>query len=445
MRNMITRLLEQYAPKGGLLRAALALGGASLATQAVGVLLSPLYSRLYAPADFGLFGVYTSILAAALTVGSLCYETGIPVGKDDAEAIGLTAISILLILIIALGAVAWMGLETLAGSQASRSQLGGYLWLVPVGIVGAGVYRAIRYWALRRNAMAAIARTSISQLVGSNAMTLGFGVLYPRPLGLILGSIAGYSAGTWDLARRTQLIPLLRPDSASRVTSGQLWMIAKKYRRLPLMSAPSALFNSLGIYLPGILLAPYFGADFAGQFFMGMRVISLPVGLIGGVLSQVFFGSCAAVARDRPQDLARFFNRVFVRAAACSLVILLAGLAAPWAFPVVFGKQWRPAGQIAVWLSLYCTVGLGVSALSSVPNIVGRLRGQFVIDVVRALAVLLLFVLGHRGGLSGMTLVKGYTAVMTAGYLAYLALYSHQVRVVARTGLTGWNEPTGAP
>ena len=438
------RWFDRFAPGGGMLRAAFALGGATLVTQAVGILLSPVYSRLYTPADYGLFSIYIAIISTSLTVGSLCYETGIPIGKDDSEAVGLTAIAILLVVLIGLGTVVWLGVGALFGFGGSH-QLGGYLWLVPVGIVGAGVYGAIRYWALRRKAMGAIARTSISQVAASNAINLGFGILYPSPLGLMLGGIAGCSAGMWGLARRTQLIPHMRAERGLGLFCGKLWELAKKYRRLPLVCVPSTLFSSLGIYLPGILLAPYFGADFAGQFFMGMKVIGLPVGLIGGTLKQVFFSHAAAVARERPQELARFFHRVFVRAAACSLLILLAGLVAPWVVPFALGEKWQPAGEITLWLSLYCVVGLTVSALSSIPNVVGRLQGQFVIDVARALAVFFLLFLGHRSGISGMAVVKGYTLVMIVNYLACYCLYSHQVKQVARMGLTGWNEAAAAP
>jgi len=98
-----------------------------------------------------------------------------------------------------------------------------------------------------------------------------------------------------------------------------------------------------------------------------------------------------------------------------------------------------------LWLSLYNAVGLTVSSLSVIPNIVGRLQGQFVIDVARALAVFLLLSLGHRAGLSGMAVVKGYTLVMIVNYLACYWLYGHQVKQVARTGLTAWNEPTASP
>jgi O-antigen/teichoic acid export membrane protein len=436
----IGRRLCLFAPKGGMGRAALTLGGATLASQVLGILLMPVYSRLYTPTDYGLLGVFSSIVLTSLTVGSLCYETGIPVAKDDSEAVGLTAIAMLIVALIAFGTAAWLGLTALMGWSGMNLQLGSYFWLVPVSIVGGGAYRAIRYWALRRKAMGAIARTSIAQLVTSNVINLGFGILYPSPLGLILSGIAGISTGVAGLARRTELTPQMRLEHSRGLSLRQLWSLARKYQRLPLIAAPSTLFNSLGLYLPTIMLAPYFGADFAGQFFMALKIISLPIALIGGSLNQVFFGSAAEVARERPHELARFFHRTFVRGAACSLgVILPVGLIAPWVVPLILGDKWRPAGEIVLWLGFYNVVGLSVSMLSSIPNIVGHLRGQFVIDVTRALAVFLLLYLGHWAGLSGMAVVKGYTVVMIVNYMACYCLYSHQVKRIARTGLTGWS------
>lgn len=441
IREVVARLIRENAPKGGLVRAGFALGGATVVSQAVGVLLSPVYTRLYSPADYGTFGVYNSIVTGGLTIGSLCYETAIPVAKDDSEALRLVAIALLFVAVVGLGATGCLGVGTLAGWTGSERQLGAYLWLVPAGIVGAGLYQAVRYWALRVKAMGAIARTSISQLVSSTLLTLGFGILHPSPLGLMLAGIAGSSAGTWGLVRRGHLLPRMREEGRSGLASEQLRATAFKYQRLPLVATPSTLFNSASAFLPGILLAPYFGVTFAGQFFMGMRVVALPTRVIGSVLSQIFFSGCAAVARERPPELSRFYHRFALRAAASSLPILLAGLVAPLVVPILFGERWREAGEIALWLSLSSAVSMPVSALSAVPNIVGRLRGQFVIDVLRAIGVFLVLLFGHQMGVSGVAVVKAYAVVMSASALAYYGLYNHQVKVFAATGVTGWEAP----
>jgi O-antigen/teichoic acid export membrane protein len=288
--------------------------------------------------------------------------------------------------------------------------------------------------------MGAIARTAGWSMAGSNAINLTCGVLSPSPLGLMLGSIAGYTTGMWSLAIQSKLILQLKEIGWLGLNPRDFWGLARKYKRLALIQAPSTLFNSLGIYLPGVLAAPFCGAYFAGQLFMGMKIIALPSSLIGVALSQVFYSGAAAIARERPEDLARFFNKVFIRGTAGSVLILLVGQAARWAIPIALGEKWKMASEIAPWLSLGEAVGFSVSALSSIPNVVGRLYGQFVINATRAVAVFLLFFLNQRLGFSGMILVKCYTLVMVLNYIGCFFLYRYQVNLVSRTGKTGWKK-----
>jgi len=131
---------------------------------------------------------------------------------------------------------------------------------------------------------------------------------------------------------------------------------------------------------------------------------------------------------------------VFGRAIGLSLLILLAGIAAPWVLPWLLGGKWHEAGAIAFWLSLYNVIGLSVGALSFIPQIVGQLRGQFVMDLARATAVFLLLFLGRHAGTAAMTVVKGYALVMGLYYAGLYFLYRYQVRKVARTGHTGWTQ-----
>jgi O-antigen/teichoic acid export membrane protein len=46
--------------------------------QAITVLVSPILTRLYTPEDFGVFGVYASILGIVTVVASLRYEYALP-------------------------------------------------------------------------------------------------------------------------------------------------------------------------------------------------------------------------------------------------------------------------------------------------------------------------------------------------------------------------------
>ena len=61
---------------------------------------SPILTRLYDPKDFGMLGVYTSLLAICTTIGSLRYNIAIPLPKDDVTAANIAALCFCLIVTI---------------------------------------------------------------------------------------------------------------------------------------------------------------------------------------------------------------------------------------------------------------------------------------------------------------------------------------------------------
>lgn len=68
--------------------------------QLIGILASPLLSRLYTPSNFGLWGTFLSIVAVITVIASLKYELGIILEEKEESAILLTRFCFLLSLSI---------------------------------------------------------------------------------------------------------------------------------------------------------------------------------------------------------------------------------------------------------------------------------------------------------------------------------------------------------
>jgi O-antigen/teichoic acid export membrane protein len=411
--------------------------------QAVGVVLSPVLSRLYSPQDYGVFGLYISALSIVLTVGCLCYEQAIPIAADDSEALGATLICVLSLVLVSVVACGFLLLKLFYRTGHLSSGCSVYLWLLPLGILGSGVYRVVRYWALRQREIKAIGRTTVQQVLWAQFMNLSFGLFHPSPLGLILAGITGQTAGALGLAKRTELLPRDLRGLRELVRFRWLFGVAKKYWKLPLVVGPSTLFNSLGLYLPGMLIVLYYGEEAGGQLNLAQRLVGLPMGLIGGSISQVFFSEAAVIARTQPGRLGVFCDAVLWKAAKLSLAVLALGLISPFMVPIVFGHRWGNAGIFCLWLSFYSVLALGVSAISWIPTIVGRFLGQFLLDVTRALLVFLAFYLPHVWGQSAGVAMQCFVAAMVVNYIACCLLYRYQAKAVAESGRTSWAASAG--
>ncbi len=446
---MLVRFLKQviegvsvrfrsWVPKGRLFHSVALLSGSTLLAQMVTVCMAPIYARLYAPSDYGVFGQLFSITCTLLTVGCFCYELAIPTAKDEEEALALVVLSVSCLGVIVAASLGWAAISVWRFSHGLVAGHRFYLLLVPLAALSAGLYRIARYWAIRVQTFKAIASTVVKQMIGEQAVILGLGLLRPSPLGFILGKMVSWSAGLGSLSQATSLPLLLTAHRASVFRMRRLWQVAMKHRHYALMQTPSALLNALGLYLPGMLMLPYYGAEFAGQFNLAQQIGFIPMGLVGASVAQVFFSEAASIARSEPGKLRPLFNSISRKLALSSLLVMIPCLLAPLVVPILFGRRWHGAGKLAAWLGFGLTLQFWVSPLSNMPNVVGRLKGQLIIDGARAAFVFAALYIPCRFALGGKVAVVCYSAVLVANYIACYLLYRHQVAAhseqIARRG-----------
>ena len=82
-------------PRGRFAKGVAVLAGGAALGQAITVLVSPILTRLYSPEDFGVFGVYASILGIVTVIASLRYEYALPFPEDGETAANILALCFL--------------------------------------------------------------------------------------------------------------------------------------------------------------------------------------------------------------------------------------------------------------------------------------------------------------------------------------------------------------
>ena len=76
-----------------------------------------------------------------------------------------------------------------------------YVWLVLVGLLGAGIYQALNYWAIRQRDYPRITWTKINQVLAVLSAKYYSGFLNLGPLGLILIYIVSNVAGIYTFTK----------------------------------------------------------------------------------------------------------------------------------------------------------------------------------------------------------------------------------------------------
>jgi len=399
--------------------------------QALGVLLAPLLTRLYSPESFGVLALFTSITSIVGVVASLRYELAIMLPEADEEGANLLAVSLGFVLLITGLTVPVVILgRPLLLHLLKAPALGPYLWLIPAMVFFAGAFEALNYWNSRtrhfgRQSLAQVISTTSTQVTrlgagyaghATTGTQIGTAVLGPALSAFVLG------CGIWH-------------DNGRLFRFSVRWqrMLAgmKRYQRFPLFEIWSGLLNTVSWQLPALLLTQFFSATVVGHYSLGLRVLQLPMGVIGGAIGRVFFQR-AAEARIEGK-LAQVTQGGFRRLVMIGLFpMLILALIGREAFAVVFGAQWAEAGTYAQILSVWTCFWFISSPLSTLYGVLERQDLSLALNgVIFATRLLSLWIGGLLQNPRMALVLFALSGTLTYGYLT--------VKIVSMAGVP-WRE-----
>ena len=355
--------IKTYISKSEFARHVLTLMSGTGLAQVIAVLASPVITRLFTPEDFGILASYTAIVGifSALICGR--YEFAIVLPKKDKDAAN--------IVYLCLGIIFCASLIILAGVLFGRQWISLYLktpalslwlWLLPVSSLLVGVNQTLGYWNLRKKGFRNMAFSRISN-ASSNALTsIGLGIFTNLGAsGLLTGHILGSVASCLVLmagALKGRVVYFV--EHFSRI---KLIQMAKVYKQFPVYGTWPSLLNNLTLVMPVLFFTKFFDSAITGYYSLGMRIIQLPVSLIGASISKVFHQKIAS-AQAETGEISYYVEQVFQKLVLIAIPFLLVMLSAPFWFGIVFGQQWAIAGQYAMILAPGVALKFVVSPIS---------------------------------------------------------------------------------
>ena len=355
--------------KSSFLRNVSILTGGTLFSQVLTVLALPLLTRLYTPADFDLLAVYMAVIGIVTVVASLRYNIAIPLPEDDANGMGLLTLSLICAAFVSLlMAIPFLLMPEAIAGWIRQPAMAPYLWMVPAGIFFAAIYNALQYWASRQKRFGLVTRTRIMRSMGGVGTQVMIGTISPSPFGLIFGHMLYGGLGIIALLR-----DIWRQDRAPLMALrwAKIRQLCISYRRFPIWSVPEALFNTAGVQLPIVLIAAIAAGPEAGFLMLAMRVLGLPMGLVGASVAQVFLA-------EAPAKLSDGTLRVFTRQTMMTLLrigappLALVGVLSPFLFSTIFGADWARAGWLVAWMTPWFILQFVASPVSMVLHVTGQ-------------------------------------------------------------------------
>ena len=336
-------------------------GGSSLA-QLLIVLSSPILSRIYNGEDYGLYGTYISIGIILVGVMTFRYDQAIVLEKDDADSMLLAKASIFfsVIVFILCFVVLWFFSDEiidLFGLNIDRKTA----ILIPVYPLLVSVIGVMAFLFTKTGLFKSMSIVQIAKSAFVVAGQISFSIIFSDYLGLLLGQFLG-------LTMALIMSFFLWGDNKSFVSAISIMRskeLLKKHIDFPTYTLPQNLINSFSQNIPTILLTTLFGLEVAGFYWFTVRILQMPVFVVGLSIRKVFLKRASELHNEGKSFLDLFLKSTLGLVIVGLVPAIILFFFGEDLFEFVFGREWEVAGTYSGYLAIY----LGLS-LSNAPSIV---------------------------------------------------------------------------
>ena len=400
------------------------LAGAS-AARLIAVAFTPLLTRLYTPADFGVMSLFASLSAFLVPVATLRYEAAIPIARSDQDAALLIRIIFLSGLVVStIAALVALSVVWNEWQLPLIAELGGTLSLLPIAILLGASYECFQFASFRHKQFSKLARTQVSQTALGVALKLIVGLSVPGPAGLVWGQMIQQGGAGARLAWRS----LQETLSAVPTSWGHLRTLAKEFADFPATRLPAQLLQVLAAKVPIFAIATMYSIEVAGQFGLAFSMMALPMTLLAQTAANAFHGQIAAhslndISRIRQESwkLTRYTLAVGVVPSLGLFVY------AEEIFAFVFGRQWAVAGDFVEKMAIYLLLQMVASPLMQVLSVLRKGKAFLNLAVGRLSLAAVAFFLAFHFRLDATTAVTLFSVAMSIYYMSVLVYIARTI------------------
>ena len=372
----------------------------------IGLLGAPLITRLYTPADMGVFQIFVYMLLIAQIIGTLRYEMALMKIKKSRD---YRAFKMRILQICCLISCAFAILSLpLAFYEIIGQQYTILFWLFPVMIFVGGIHNLSITKPLWTQDYLLNSKSKILQASAAVLMSI---CLSPIGLiGLLLSDLIGRICSIFYVFFQ-EIKHGFRLNTLFNKKHFRLrWSAYRPYRFYPKRIVPASLLGVLSSLMPILYLAYYFDLSSAGNFALIERFIIMPIGLVTYALSQLFLGDFSYMLRERPQEAKSAFIKISVILFCFAILSSsLIALIIPPLIPFVFGPQWGDA-KIFVIMSLPIIFGtILIAPITATLVICQKFNWQLGWDSFRFILFALLFgFMAYHGNVPAHVVILSY-------------------------------------
>lgn len=320
------------------------LSSVPLLSQILGLLLTPIVTRIYAPEEFGILNTFASLTAFLCVIATLAFHSSILLPKKDSKAFDMLIVCFLSTIFFTsvLGLIIFI-FHDLIIDKLNIITLKNYIFLIPLFVFFHGTFQTLRFWNTRFKNFTTIAISKASEVITNKAVVLGLGFSgYITAGSLILGVLIASVIKNFVLLKNF----FSRASEIKNVKSNNLIEGAKRYIKFPKYSLWSELLSRAPALIIVLLILKFFDSTVLGYYALCIMVLNIPTVFITSSIMEAFSPRAAeAKHTNKHIDLLKEIYQRVVSLTIFPFIILV--VYGDVLFGNFFGEEWFEAGLIA--------------------------------------------------------------------------------------------------
>jgi O-antigen/teichoic acid export membrane protein len=379
-------------------------------------------TRIYAPADLGIWAIVLTLSGFLLPLATLRYEVAVVIAATQRAAATLVAVigacALLVVVTVAIieSITPHRLLEAITGLHADRQ---GLLALVPFVLALLVGQATLQAWLTRGRKFGTSSLAQLAQAVVTAAAMLLLPVIVGASGAVAAASaMLGLSAAVLVAAVSCGPEILAFVDRRIGVAARS---VARRFKVYPLYLVPYTLSSGVAERVLQVVLADAYSIGALGAFYVARQLVMAPALLVVESLRQVQFAHSArqshtAEIKDR---VGRVLRLLIDAQSACLAFALF------WLTPIltaIISTSWARLGDFAWWTLFPASTCLLVGWLDRMLDVLGRQRLTVAFQLASDMVLIAIALSSPRIGLGDVGMVAALSIVKAVTNVVFLVV-----------------------
>lgn len=398
----------------------------SAVAQLITIIVSPITTRLFTSEELGMYTLILTVVSIFGPVLNGKFDMSIVKSKNHDELVDYLNLSLIIGLIFSV--LVSIGYSIyLLNNKIFMEKVGIIIFIaLPVLLIASALINSLTSLNNFEKNYALISKVYVVRNVSQNIIMIITGFFKFGVLGLLFSQVASLFFGI-----RAQAISLKRELKymKQRFSIFNLKKALLREKKQLIFLTPATILNSGSYSILNFFITSLFGLSVFGYYSMSYRILGLPLSLISGNVSRLFYKQAVEEKNETGFYFESLKKFLLLLVAISIPMVLILYFFSPLIFKVFFGENWIESGYYVRVLAPMYGIRLIVSAVSIGLLVSNKQQLELVLQMFFIIFGFVIFLVSDYLKLTPMlffTLISVSFSLIYVVFLMFIIFYSRK-------------------